>query len=438
MESVWQKTAERKRFDSLAGSRSCDVLIIGGGIAGLLCAYKLRQSGVDCILIEADGILSGITKNTTAKVTLQHGLIYSKLISHFGVDRARLYLEAQERALREYVNLCSQIECDFEKSDSYVYSLRSERSIQRELDALSRLGCEAEYSDASELPFTVAGAVRIRNQAKLHPLKLGYALASGLPVYERTKALELMHGRVVTDRGEVKCKKIIVATHFPILNKHGGYFIKMYQHRSYVIALEGVPPVSGMYVDEAKDGLSFRDYQGLLLLGGGSHRTGKRGGGWEELSFFAREHYKGARVVSSWATQDCMTLDGVPYIGQYSRATPDLFVATGFNKWGMTSAMVAADILTDLVRGRSNEYASLFSPSRTSLRPQLAVNLIESTVGLLTPTAPRCPHLGCALKYNAAEHSWDCPCHGSRFSQDGALIDNPATDDKRSLSKRRG
>ena len=125
-----------------------------------------------------------------------------------------------------------------------------------------------------------------------------------------------------------------------------------------------------------------------------------------------------------------MTLDGVPYAGLYSRGTEGLYAATGFNKWGMTSSMAAALLLADLVRGRENPYAELFDPSRSVFRPQLAANVLSSTVGLLTPTAPRCPHMGCALKYNAQEHSWDCPCHGSRFGEDGRLIDNPATDDK--------
>ena len=189
--------------------------------------------------------------------------------------------------------------------------------------------------------------------------------------------------------------------------------------------------MDGMYVDEANTGLSFRSYGDLLLLGGGGHRTGKKGGCWQELEDFVKKHYKNAEIVGKWATQDCMTLDDIPYIGQYSKSTPDVFVATGFNKWGMTNAMVAADILCDLVRGKSNPYVTVFDPSRTVLHPQLVLNAFESTVGLLTPTAPRCPHLGCALKYNKAEHTWDCPCHGSRFTENGELIDNPATDDKK-------
>ena len=204
----------------------------------------------------------------------------------------------------------------------------------------------------------------------------------------------------------------------------------MHQHRSYVLALSGAQNVDGMYVDECDRGLSFRTYGDLLLLGGGAHRTGKQGGGYRELEEFAKLNYPKAKIISKWATQDCMTLDKIPYIGQYSKSTPNIYVATGFNKWGMTSSMVAANLLADLVCGKENEFAGVFSPSRSIFHPQLALNIFESMVGMLTPTVPRCPHLGCALKYNRQEHSWDCPCHGSRFSEEGKLLDNPATDDK--------
>ena len=431
MRSIWLEEAERMSFAPLKESKRTDVLIIGGGITGVLCAYMLKNAGVDCILVEADKICNGITKNTTAKITLGHGLLYDKLIKRFGEDQARLYLEAQLRACDKYADLCKEIPCDYEIKSSYVYSTGDAKKIEREVRALNRLGVKAEFSEAPSLPFKVAGAVCVRNQAQFHPLKFAFALAKELPIYENTKVLELMPGKAVTQHGEIRCKRMIVATHFPILNKHGGYFLKMYQHRSYVLALDGAPAMDGMYVDEADKGLSFRSYQNLLLLGGGAHRTGKKGGNWRELEAFAERYYDGAKVVGKWATQDCMTLDRVPYIGRYSKSTPNLYVATGFNKWGMTSAMVSAMILSDLVRGKSNEYASVFSPSRSILHPQLAINMFESLVGILTPTVPRCPHLGCALRYNSAEHSWDCPCHGSRFTENGKLIDNPATDDKK-------
>ena len=431
MDSIWLKTAQKPQFDVLNGNKNVDVLIIGGGIAGILCAYKLKNEGVDCMLAEADEICGGITKNTTAKITLGHGLIYDKMIKRFGENKARLYAEAQSKTIKEYARLCKNIECDFETRDNYVYSLDDRKKIEKEVAALNRISVKSEFSNAKGLPFAIAGAVRVKEQAQFHPLKFLYEIAKELPIYEHTKVLELMPNKAKTNRGEIAFKKLIIATHFPMLNKHGLYSLKLYQHRSYVIALKGAQNVSGMYVDESDTGLSFRSYGDLLLLGGGGHRTGKQGGCWQELEDFVKKHYKNAEIVGKWATQDCMTLDDIPYIGQYSKSTPDVFVATGFNKWGMTNAMVAADILCDLVRGKSNPYAAVFDPSRTVLHPQLILNTFESTVGLLTPTAPRCPHLGCALKYNKAEHTWDCPCHGSRFRENGELIDNPATDDKR-------
>ncbi len=435
MESIWKKNAPQLRFDTLKENKSIDVLIIGGGIAGILCAYKMKNAGLDCMLVEATEICGGITKNTTAKITLQHGSIYDKMIRRFGENKARLYVEAQKKASKEYARLCDNIDCDYEVRDSYVYSLNDRKIIEKEVSALNRIGVKAELSDAKELPFKVAGAVRVKDQAQFHPLKFLYNIAKDLPIYEHTKVVELMPHKVKTNRGEITYKKLIIATHFPMLNKHGLYPLKLYQHRSYVIALSGAQNVEGMHVDESNTGLSFRNYGDLLLLGGGGHRTGKNGGCWQELEAFAKKHYKNAEIVAKWATQDCMTLDDIPYIGRYSQSTPNVFVATGFNKWGMTNAMVAADVLCDLVRGKSIPCATAFDPSRTVLHPQLIVNAFESTIGLLTPTAPRCPHLGCALKYNRVEHTWDCPCHGSRFTEHGELIDNPATDDKKMPKK---
>lgn len=430
MDSIWPQTAQLPVFNSLRSDLKTDVLVIGGGMAGLLCAYKLTRSGVDCALVEADRIGGGITKNTTAKITSQHGLIYGKLIREFGADRARLYLEVNQRALEEYRALCRTMDCDFEEKDAFVYSLGSREKLDRELNSLERLGFGAEFQADIPLPFPTAGAVKFKDQAQFHPLKFIAAIAGELRIFERTKVLELGPGKAVTTGGTISADKLIIATHFPVLNKHGGYFLKLYQHRSYVLALKNAPDVQGMYLDEDEKGLSFRNYGGLLFLGGGSHRTGRQGGSWTELERFARHCYPDAQPAARWAAQDCMTLDGVPYIGPYSKRTRGLYVATGFNKWGMTSSMAAAAVLTDLVLDRKNPCTELFSPSRTMLRPQLAVNALESSLGLLTPTVPRCPHMGCALKYNAAEHSWDCPCHGSRFGEDGTLIDNPATDDR--------
>lgn len=429
MGSLWEQTWEKPNFPAQDGDLSTDVLIIGGGMAGILCAYRLHCAGVPYVLAEAETICGGITKNTTAKLTSQHGLIYDKLISRFGIQRAKQYLAANQAALQAYRTLCRDMDCGFEEKAAYVYALDDRRKLQREVNALEKLGVPAEFTDELPLPFPVAGAVKFPNQAQFHPLKFVSGLAKGLRVYEHTRVRELIGTTAVTNHGRIRAEKILVTTHFPFLNKHGSYFLKLYQHRSYVIALQGAPDVDGMYVDASRTGLSFRNCQNLLLLGGGGHRTGKKGGGWRELRDFARRHYPQAEEQYRWAAQDCMSLDGVPYIGPYSASTPDLYVAAGFNKWGMTSSMVSAMLLSDLVQGKNSPYGEVFSPSRSILRPQLAVNGFEAVVNLLTPTARRCPHLGCALKWNPVEHTWDCPCHGSRFTEDGKRLDGPATGD---------
>lgn len=429
MESIWERTAHCPKFDSLEKDISTDILIIGGGMAGILCAFMLQQAGADYVLAEAEEICKGITKNTTAKITAQHGLIYAKLLKNFGVEKAKQYLQANEAAVEQYRKLCSKTDCDFEEKDNFVYAAKDDKALFKEYEALKQLKAPAEIVENISLPGMTVSAVKFPRQAQFHPLKFISEISSDLRIYEHTKVRELIGTTAVTEHGKIKANNIMIATHFPMLNKHGSYFLKLYQQRSYVIAYQNAVDVSGMYVSAAKNGLSFRNSGDLLLLGGGGHRTGKRGGNWQALRAYAAKYLSNAHEVAHWATQDCMSLDGIPYIGAYAASTENLYVATGFNKWGMSSAMVAATLLRDLLQKKSRPYAELFSPSRTILRPQLAINAAETSVNLLTPTKKRCPHLGCALKWNPAEQSWDCPCHGSRFTKDGKLIDNPATGD---------
>ncbi len=427
MKSLWQKTAEPQHFPPLDGDIKTDVLIIGGGMAGILTAYFLHQRGVSYVLVEKDRICRGISGNTTAKITFQHGLIYHKLLKN-GESIARAYLNSNREALGIFSRLCRETDCDYEIKDNYVYSSDINK-LEYELEALQKLGCSAGFCEEVPIPVKVAGAVRISDQAQFNPMKFVSHISKGLKIFENTFVREMIGTTAVTDRGKINAEKVIVATHFPFINKHGSYFLKLYQHRSYVIALEGAQNVDGMYVDDEKKGMSFRNYKNLLLVGGGDHRTGQQGGNWAELRDFARVHYPDAKEKHHWAAQDTMSLDGIPYIGRYSKNIPDMYVASGFNKWGMTGAMAAAYVLSDLVTGKRNDYEELFSPSRSILKPQLAVNGFEAVKNLLTFTGKRCPHMGCALKWNKAEHSWDCPCHGSRFSGNGKLLDNPANGD---------
>ncbi len=427
MKSLWENTAEKPKFKVLNGDKKTDVLIIGGGMAGVLCALELESRGVDYILLEVKEIGSGVTRNTTAKITSQHGLIYDKLISKFGTETAEKYLSINQWAVEKYKELCSGVDCGFEEKTSYVYSFNDRSIIEKEARALEKLGYNPVFKTKTPLPFEIKGAVGFRNQAQFNPLKFLYHIAKDLNIYENTTVNELAGTTAYTDRGKVVAEKIIVATHFPFINKHGSYFIKMYQHRSYVLGLIGASLLDGMYVDENLKGLSFRNYGDLLLLGGGSHRTGKQGGSYNELRDVAKKYYPEAEEKYHFATQDCETLDSVPYIGEYSKSTQNLYTVTGFNKWGMTSSMVGARIIADLIEEKENPYSQVFSPARNIFTPQLLVNGFEAVANIIMPATKRCPHLGCGLRWNKFERTWDCPCHGSRFTKEGKLIDNPAT-----------
>lgn len=426
MNSVWSDHINIPQFPQLKRDINTEVLIVGGGMCGILCAYFLKQKGIDYVLVEGERIGQGITKNTTAKITSQHGLIYDKLIKNAGIEKAKMYLQANEDALAKYRELCKNIICDFEQKDAYTYSLSDTKQLEDEVKAVNVLGLKAELVEKLTLPFETKGAIKVGNQAQFNPLLFLSEIAKGLNIFENTFIHDIKDHTAVADDVKIRADKIIVATHFPFINKHGSYFLKMYQHRSYVIALQNAPEVNGMYVDEAQNGMSFRNYKDLLLIGGGDHRTGKMGGNWKELREFAKKKYPEAIEKYAWATQDCMSLDGVPYIGHYSKQTPHMYVATGFNKWGMTSSMVAAMLLSDMVMGKDNEYREVYSPHRSMVKQQLLKNGVEAVSNLLTPSIKRCPHMGCTLKWNKNERTWDCPCHGSRFEKNGKLIDNPA------------
>lgn len=431
MTSLWHDTANLPRFPALSRDTSCDVLVIGGGMAGLLTLHELCRRGVDCLLVEAERIGSGTTGGTTAVLSAQHDTLYADLIRSFGRDQAKAVLYANLSAVEQYRALCARIPCDFSEAPSCLYTLSSPARLEREVSAVQSLGFPARFTQQTELPLPVRGAVFFPGMAQFHPLRFLAGLVPGLPICENTRALRIEPGAVHTNRGVIRARRVIVCTHFPILNRRGLYFMKQYQMRSFVLALKNVPALHGTYAGTERGGLYFRSYGDLLLVGGGDHRTGKSGGGFDCVEAFVRRTWPQARVAYRWAAQDCMSLDGVPYIGPYSPHTPGLFVATGFNEWGMTTSMVASRLLADAVTGQPNPYARAFAPQRSLVHPQLLGNLFETTLGLLWPTSRRCTHLGCALHWNPQEHTWDCSCHGSRYAPDGKLLDNPALHDRR-------
>ncbi|ELC8350887.1 FAD-dependent oxidoreductase [Clostridium perfringens] len=475
MKSVWSESCKFRKREALNKDIKTDVLVIGAGIAGILTAYMLKKKGRDVVLIDAAEIASGNTKNTTAKITSQHDLIYSKLIAEFGEEKARQYAKANELAIKKYKEIIEdkRIECNFEEKSAYVYSLNEVEVLKEEVEAAKNLGIDAEFVQEANLPFKIKGAVKFNNQAQFNPLKFLKGISNELVIYENTRALEIKENLVVTSGGNITANNIVVATHYPIMNAPGYYFMKMHQERSYVLALENTSEIDGMYIDINKEGYSFRTYNNLLLLGGISHRTGENeeGGSYDELRKVAKELYPKAKEKYYWSAQDCMTIDGIPYIGRYSSETPNIYVATGFNKWGMTSSMVSAMIISDMILEKENDFSEIFSPRRFDLSlsiNNIANDLIETAKNFIAQkvyipsseiehiknghggiieyngekvgvyknkegkeffVSTKCTHLGCQLSWNSDELTWDCPCHGSRFDYKGRLIGSPATKD---------
>ncbi|WP_434311489.1 FAD-dependent oxidoreductase [Hominifimenecus sp. rT4P-3] len=430
MNYLWDDIPEHRSYPTLKGTRKTDVLIIGGGMAGILCAYRLKEKGIDCLIAEGGQIGQGITRGTTAVLSAQHDKLYSDIKRQFGEAKARQYLDSNLRAVRRFQKLAEKYPCDWEEKPSYMYTLGKTDKLREEAKIVQKLGFPAEFVTDTPLPFPVSGAVRYPGMAQFHPLKFLYAMAEQLPIFEHTFIRKIQGTTAFADQGSIEAKKIIVATHFPILNRRGLYFMKLYQKRSFVVALEGAEDVKGTYVGTAEGSIYLRNYKDLLLVGGGDHRTGKKGGGFDAVHEFIHTHFPHAIERCAWAAQDCMSLDEIPYIGQYSPATPNLYVATGFNEWGMTSSMVASEVLADLICKGQSPYAPVYAPNRSMLRTQLFANMGETIVDYLFPTFRRCTHLGCGLKWNPYEHTWDCPCHGSRFSEQGGVMENPAMKDR--------
>lgn len=455
MESIWKKTVEIPRREALKEDIHTKVAVIGAGMAGILTAYLLQEQGIDTVVLEADRIAGGQTKNTTAKITSQHNLIYAYLIEKFGEEKAGQYAHANQQAIEKYAEIIQKekIDCHFRRCPSYLYSTEAERvaELENEAEAAKILGIPAQFTTETELPFPVAGAVRFQEQAQFHPLEFIKKIAEKLTIYEKSRVVRLEDHCVFTEHGMVEAEHVVFAVHYPWQVVPGYYFLRMHQERSYVIALDlsgwKVPlgetgqKIDGMYLGIEEEGYSFRVCENkgkpILLLGGGSHRTGENtsGGKYDMLQKCAREWFPGCSEIAHWSAQDCMPMDKIPYIGYFSSEIPNWYVATGFGKWGMTSSMAAAVMITDMIAGRENEDEEVFAPQRfpvTALSKNFTENAIQAVKGLSkqafsTEEFPKkCAHMGCKLEKNEDENTWECPCHGSCYTAEGRLLSGPA------------
>jgi glycine/D-amino acid oxidase-like deaminating enzyme/nitrite reductase/ring-hydroxylating ferredoxin subunit len=488
-QSFWLASTEKTNYPSLKEDIDVDVAIIGGGMAGIMTAFLIKEEGLSVAVLEGDGILQGTTGHTTAKVTSQHSLIYDEIKRDMGEEKAKIYADANETAVEFIKNLVNgrKIDCDFEEQSAYVYTMEDKyiKQIQDEAKTAADLGIKAHYLEDIPLPFDVKAALRFDNQGQFHPRKFLLNLAEDIPggesnIFENTRVVGMQEGDPViiyTEKGaKVKASKVLVASHYPFYDKPGLYFSRIYPERSYVLGItinDKYP--GGMYITAEDPGRSLRSqrYQDdqLILVGGEHHKTGHGKSTinhYENLRDFANGVFSVKEFLYRWATHDCVTMDKVPYIGKLAPSTPNIYVATGYRKWGMTSSVVSALIIKDLVIKGSHEWLPLYDPNRINLKASagkfvkenldVAVNFISGKLSLgsindeLKPNEGKvirgegqrigaykdangdlhlvdntCTHMGCELSWNDAETTWDCPCHGSRFSVDGDIVEGPTT-----------
>ena len=413
--SIWQQEVRLPSFPALSGDEEVPVAIIGGGIAGLLTAHLLQERGIRALVLEAGRICSGQTGRTTAKITSQHDLIYASLIDRLGEDAARQYARANEAAIAEYARIIEEgrIDCGFTRCSACLYSQMESTLLEQEMQAAKTLGLPAAFTRNTELPFPIAGAVLFADQARFHPLEFLRAIADGLDIRENTRVLSVEDNRIHTECGTVTAEHIVFACHYPFVNVPGWYFARMHQERSYVLALESPWLPNDVHLGVDSNGLSLREAEGFLLLGGGGHRTGENvdGGNYDALRDAARTLFPGSREVAHWSAQDCVTVDRIPCIGQYARSQPRWYVATGFAKWGMTTAMAAARIISGMIAGDVPDFAEVFSPQRPVLLADNMKPLMNEaghalrSLAKVTP-APRRGKLGLSLSRFPLRCGW--------------------------------
>jgi len=490
--SLWIETTPSPDHRPLEGGAHVDVAIIGGGIAGIIAAHLLKEAGKTVAIIDAGKIVQGITGYTTAKISSLHSLIYTELMKLHGEEGARLYGEANEAGLRFIADLVDerQIDCDFERQPNYTYTEEASEldSIKEEVQAAQALGLPASFVTDTDLPYPVVGAVRFEDQAQFHPRRFLLNLAETIPgdgsyIFEDTRATGLDEGsvcKIPTDRGTVEARDVFVATGLPFLDR-GFFFAKAHPHRSYIVSAfaSEAESFNGMYISVGGSTRSIRTalFEGrrIFLIGGEGHKTGQElepGERYRRLEAFARDRFSDVELVHRWSTQDYISIDKVPYIGRLRRTTDNVHVATGFGKWGMAHGAVAGMMVSDAILGRPNRFARLYDAKRlkpfasskefTLENANVAQHFFGDRVshpqsvgpddlapgegaivrvgtqraaayrddeGALHTFSHVCTHLGCHVRWNAAEKSFDCPCHGSRFDTSGRVIQGPAVRD---------
>jgi glycine/D-amino acid oxidase-like deaminating enzyme/nitrite reductase/ring-hydroxylating ferredoxin subunit len=496
-ESIWIESSGEKNFPSLRGDIDTDVAIVGGGITGVVAAYLLTRAGRRVVLIDARAPGHGETGHTTAHLTEQVDARFAAVAKQHGKDAARLAARAGRVALEQIAAIAAAegIDCSLTEVPAFLYTDDAAEldELRQEAEAASEAGVAATFTSEVPLPFAVAGAVRLERQGQFHPLRFLHGVtrairAGGGTILEETRAISVDDGspaRVRTDRGTIHAHEVLVTANVPV-NQRGILQTKLPAYRSYAIAAPlaaGFEPA--LFWDNEDPYHYVRTHvegeETWLIAGGEDHRTGDETD--TEKHFAALEAWTRARftigaVRFRWSGQIIEPPDGLPYIGR-NGFSEHVWVATGYSGQGMTFGAFAGTMLSDLVLGRGSEWKDVFDPMRLppleSVGTYVAANIefplrlasdrltsrgVEARVledvgegdgkivkldgrkiaaarsdGEVHLLSPVCPHLGCDVHWNGAEGSWDCPCHGSRFSPDGRVLNGPASRELRRIDE---
>ncbi|MFC5588035.1 FAD-dependent oxidoreductase [Sporosarcina soli] len=449
--SLWLQTAySRDPYPALDQDVTCDICIIGGGLAGIANAYYLAKEGKDVILVEKDTILAGATGNSTGKLTAQHDFVYAKLLKQFGLDQAKLYYGVNEQAI-EFARSFAK-EGEIKAADSILYSQTKHGTelLRHEMRAYETLGIPGELGKNSELPIHIDATLTMPNESQIHPVRFGQHLAqlaveAGARIYEHSDVvlMDLKKRLLAMKSGhEIQFTELILCTHYPIEALRGLQVMKLAVDRSYIVAAEGNMPLQGQYISVDSPKRSIRtaqfDDKTFFLLSGESHTAGAESNTevhYKRLNTDVQELYHLDTLTNRWSAQDPQTPDLIPYAGIISSSMPYVYLSTGNRKWGLSNSLANARIISDLIVGRDNNASQLYAPDRTGFGSFLLQALkisglvvTEFTGGHLTRTnAPICTHMGCRTRWNEGDETWDCPCHGSRFRKDGSVLEGPAT-----------
>ena len=449
--SLWLQSAYLKdTFPPLTEDTKCDVCIVGGGLSGIANAYFLAKEGKNVIVLEKDSILAGATGNSTGKLTTQHDFIYANLIKKFGHDDAKRYYEANRQAVLFGNSFARDDEIKSANSILYAQSTHGAELLKQEAHAYKELGIPGELGKNSELPIQIHSTLTMEDESQIHPVRFGQSLASlaveaGARIYEQSDVLDMnLDQRFLTLKSQqnVQFDELILCTHYPIEALRGIQVLKLAVDRSYIVSAIADMALSGQYiaVDSPKRSIRTAKFDGktYFLLSGASHTAGLEGdtaGHYEQLYADMKDTFRLSSFITGWSAQDPETPDLIPYAGKISSALPHIYISTGYRKWGLSNSIASARIITDQIVGRKNAATALYAPDRTGfgaffLQAMKLTGLVatEFTKGhLMRRDAPICTHLGCRTRWNNAEETWDCPCHGSRFRKDGSVLEGPAT-----------